>query len=157
MNAVQIIERDHKKMRSMFERFKKAKSPDKKKSIMDEILTDLKGHSDFEEELVYPPARIIVGEEMIDESEEEHHLADTLMAELLEMDGADEKFEAKATVLEEMLLHHMEEEEKEMLPKLAKVQKDTFGGADLESERKAYHAKAQEMIQGRMPARGNRR
>src|SRR5688572_18614906 len=148
MDAVQLIEADHKKMRGLFERFKKAKSPDQQKSIMTEILVELKGHSEFEEQLVYPPARQTVGDELIDESEEEHHMADVLMMELAEMDAEDEKYEAKATVLEEMLLHHMEEEEKEMLPKLKKVQGDTFTNSDLPKRRKEFAKMAEEFIPG---------
>jgi hypothetical protein len=53
-------------------------------------------------------------EEMIDEAFEEHHVVDLVLAELPQVDPEDERFEAKMTVLSELVEHHVEEEEKEM-------------------------------------------
>jgi hemerythrin-like domain-containing protein len=53
---------------------------------------------------------------MIDEAFEEHHVVDLVLAELPQVDPEDERFEAKMTVLSELVKHHVEEEEEEMFP-----------------------------------------
>jgi hypothetical protein len=53
----------------------------------------------------------------MNEADEEHHIARVLIAEL-ELDGrADDHRDAKFTVLSESVRHHIDEEEREMLPK----------------------------------------
>jgi hemerythrin-like domain-containing protein len=53
---------------------------------------------------------------MIDEAFEEHHVVDLVLAELPKVDPEDERFQAKMTVLSELVEHHVEEEEEEMFP-----------------------------------------
>ena len=57
---------------------------------------------------------------MMNEAVEEHHLAHVLIKELKKLKPADEIFQAKFTVLGELVKHHIEEEEDEMLPKAEK-------------------------------------
>jgi hemerythrin-like domain-containing protein len=53
---------------------------------------------------------------MIGEAYEEHHVVKLVLAELPEVDPNAESFEAKMTVLKELVAHHVEEEEEEMFP-----------------------------------------
>jgi hypothetical protein len=52
------------------------------------------------------------------ESNEEHHVADVLVAELAAMTPDAERFEAKTTVLIETVTHHVDEEERDRFPKV---------------------------------------
>jgi hemerythrin superfamily protein len=52
------------------------------------------------------------------ESYEEHHVADVLCTELAALSPDDEHFDAKMTVLIEIVEHHVEEEEGEWFPKV---------------------------------------
>ena len=52
------------------------------------------------------------------ESLEEHHVVKWVLSELDGMDPADERFDAKVTVLIENVRHHVEEEESEFFPKV---------------------------------------
>ena len=52
------------------------------------------------------------------ESLEEHHIVKWVLVELDDMDPADERFDAKVTVLIENVRHHVEEEEDEYFPKV---------------------------------------
>ena len=54
------------------------------------------------------------------ESYEEHHVADVLVAELAAMKPDAERFDAKTTVLIENVTHHMDEEEQDWFPKVAR-------------------------------------
>jgi hemerythrin superfamily protein len=49
---------------------------------------------------------------------EEHHVLEVLMSELTQMAPKDPQFDAKVEVLAENLLHHFEEEEEELFPRL---------------------------------------
>jgi chemotaxis receptor (MCP) glutamine deamidase CheD len=53
---------------------------------------------------------------MMDEALEEHHVVELLIKELRKMGPKDERYHAKFTVLSEMVKHHIEEEESDMLP-----------------------------------------
>ena len=92
--------------------------------IVREALTELKVHAAIEEELFYPAVRKPVGKEIMNEADEEHHVAKLLIAELDRMDGSESHFDAKFRVLAENVRHHIKEEEGEMLPKARKVKVD---------------------------------
>ena len=52
---------------------------------------------------------------------EEHDVVDTIFGELEQTPFDDETWHAKLTVMQENLLHHIEEEENEMFPKVRKL------------------------------------
>jgi len=60
----------------------------------------------------------------MNEADEEHHVAKLLVAELDDMHGRGDHFDAKFTVLAENVRHHIKEEENEMLPKAQELQMD---------------------------------
>ncbi len=77
----------------------------------------LKIHAALEEEIFYPTVRAHVGSEVMNEADEEHHLAKVLIAELDLTGKSNDHRDAKFTVLVESVRHHILEEENEMLPK----------------------------------------
>lgn len=123
-NAVTMLKEDHKKVKGLFEEFEKATSK-RKLGICKETLLELKVHTTLEEELFYPAVeKAVKDEKMMAEAEEEHHVAETIMAELEACTEMDVQFEAKYTVLAENVQHHINEEETEMLPKAEKLGKE---------------------------------
>ena len=52
----------------------------------------------------------------MNEAVEEHHLVHVLIADLKKLKPSDERFDAKFNVLGELVTHHIEEEEGEILP-----------------------------------------
>jgi hypothetical protein len=119
--AVVILKEDHAKVKKLFEQFETAASRAVKKKIVRETLAELKVHAAIEEEIFYPAVRKPVGKEIMNEADEEHHVAKLLIAELERMDGSESHFDAKFHVLAENVRHHIEEEEGEMIPKAQKV------------------------------------
>ena len=138
MDAVKLLKDDHEKVKGLFRQFEKARSESKKKQLADEIMMELEVHSKIEEEIFYPAVREKVGEdELVAEAVEEHHVVDVLMQEIKQLDPSDERFEAKMTVLIENVEHHIEEEEKEMLPDAKKkLGKDVEALGDRMEQRK---------------------
>ena len=70
--------------------------------------------------MFYPVASATVPgtEDVALESLEEHHIVKWVLSELDGMDPAEERFDAKVTVLIENVRHHVEEEEHEFFPKV---------------------------------------
>src|SRR5262249_44618971 len=92
-----------------------------------EIGAKLTLHTKIEEEIFYPALREVPSkkaEEMVLEAYEEHHVVKLVLAELPKVDPEDERFEAKMTVLEELVEHHVEEEEDEMFKLADKMDED---------------------------------
>lgn len=61
---------------------------------------------------------------IITESLKEHNEVDSILAELMEMTGEEDRFDSKVIQLEEALRHHIEEEEGEMFPEAEEKLKD---------------------------------
>ena len=124
MDAVKLLKDDHKKVKDLFRQFESARTADRKKKIAEEAMNELDVHAEIEEEIFYPAAKAKAdkeGKELVAEAVEEHHVVKMLIAELKAMPEVNEQYEAKFTVLIENVEHHIEEEEKEMLPDAKKT------------------------------------
>jgi len=115
--ALALLKKDHDTVKDLFYKFEKAEGRSAKKKIVQQALTELKVHAAIEEELFYPAVRRPVGKDIMNEADEEHHVAKVLIAELEEMDGREGHYDAKFTVLAENVRHHIKEEENEVFPK----------------------------------------
>lgn len=117
MKATDLLEQQHNDVRSLFRKVKKASDVRSRRSGMKEIASQLGAHMRIEEDLFYPAVQEIgtkKAEELVPEAYEEHHVTALVLRELPRVDPKDERFEAKMTVLAELVEHHVEEEEKEM-------------------------------------------
>lgn len=117
LDAMDLLKSDHDSVKDLFDRFKKAKDRRAKTKIAKQALIELKIHAVLEEEIFYPAVRRGVGRDIMNEADEEHHVAKVLIAELEEMDGRGDHYDAKFNVLAENVRHHIKEEESDMLPK----------------------------------------
>ena len=119
MKATDLLKRQHRQVEKLFKQCEKTEDPRQRRQFMEQIASELKLHTKIEEEVFYPAVRELgtsKAEEMIDEAFEEHHVVDLVLAELPKVDPEDERFQAKMTVLSELVEHHVEEEEEEMFP-----------------------------------------
>src|ERR1051326_7920283 len=124
-DAVTLLKNDHDLVKDLFEDFEDSDNVREKVQIARKAINELKIHDAIEEEIFYPQVRRAIEEkELMNEADEEHHLVRIAIAELDQMDDSDERFEAKFTVLAEMVRHHIKEEESEMLPKPKKTDLD---------------------------------
>ena len=122
MDAIKLLRDDHRTVERLFKRFEKAgdRAFVEKREIVDRIIEELSIHASIEEQVFYPVARATVPgtEDVALESLEEHHIVKWVLSELEGLDPADERFDAKVTVLIENVRHHVEEEEGEFFPKV---------------------------------------
>ena len=123
-DAVSMLKQDHKKVKGLLNELEDAES-DQRKGLLDEIESEIKVHMRIEEEIFYPAFKEAVRSEddkqLFFEALEEHHITSVVMREIKSADPESEQFKAKAKVLKDLIEHHVEEEEGEMLPKAKKA------------------------------------
>ena len=119
MKATDFLKKQHREVMKLFKEVEKTEDTRARKRLMSEIVSHLKVHTTIEEEIFYPAVREIgteKAEEQMLEAVEEHHVVDLVLAELPQVDPAADTFEAKMTVLRELIEHHVEEEQEEVFP-----------------------------------------
>ena len=127
MNAIDLLKKQHKEVKSLFKKMEKTEAGRERRQLLDQIAIALEGHTTIEEEIFYPAVKALEtkkAEEMVAEAYEEHHVVKLVLTELPEVDVEDEQFEAKMTVLSELVEHHADEEEEEMFKIAQKIGKD---------------------------------
>ena len=145
IDAVELLERQHREVEAMFERFENMtdRATVSKKKLADEICNALIMHTTIEEEIFYPATREASEEteDMVDEAVVEHASAKDLIAQILEMDPGDDLYDAKVKVLSELVEHHVEEEEEEMFPKARELKLDMVAlGEEMQTRQKEIEA-----------------
>ena len=140
MKATDMLKKQHREVESLFRDALNTEDADKRAELAEEIAVRLSLHAAIEEEIFYPAFREVVGtkkgEELTLEAYEEHRVVKMLVAELPDLEPDAENFEARITVLKELVEHHVEEEEGEMFPAAEKkLGKDRLAqlGAEMET------------------------
>ena len=110
-DAIALLKADHRQVEEWFSEFEKAKDSKRKATLAKQICNALKVHTQIEEEIFYPAFLAATEEDdMHHEAEIEHKGAKRLIADI-ESKPSDEYFDARVTVLSEMIKHHVKEEE----------------------------------------------
>lgn len=109
-DAIAMLKGDHRKVAGLFKKFEEARGP-AKKALAREICLELSVHATIEEEIFYPAVASKVEDDLMDESHVEHDSAKVLIAEILAGKPSDRFYDAKVTVLKEIIRHHVKEEE----------------------------------------------
>ena len=113
MDAVTLLKDDHRRVEKLFESYEKARDRRRKQTLAQQICMELTIHTIIEEEIFYPACKgKIEDEDILEESYVEHDGAKVLLAELSDSDADEPFFDAKVSVLSEMIKHHVREEEK---------------------------------------------
>ncbi len=126
-NAIELLIQDHQEVKSLFKQFEALNdgSLASKKKIVTQICNSLIVHTHIEEAILYPTVReVIKADALLNEAIVEHDSAKELIAQLLEMDGTEDLYDAKVKVLSEQIEHHIREEEEDLFPKISKTQID---------------------------------
>jgi len=112
-DAIGLLKADHREVEGYFEAFEKARSDDRKQQLAEKICRALTVHTTIEEEIFYPAFLEATEEEDLHhEAAVEHDGAKKLIAEIESSGADDDYYDAKVTVLSEMIKHHVNEEEK---------------------------------------------
>jgi hemerythrin superfamily protein len=112
LDAIALLKADHRQVETWFSQFSKSKSKQKKQQLADQICDALTVHTTIEEEIFYPAfIEATDDKDMHHEAVVEHAGAKSLIAQIQSMSASDDYFDAKVTVLSEMIKHHVKEEE----------------------------------------------
>jgi hemerythrin superfamily protein len=111
-DAISLLKADHREVEKLFGEFESARSRDRQQQIAERICEALKVHTTIEEEIFYPAFLEATDEtDLHHEAEIEHAGAKHLIDEIEATGPRDDHFEARVTVLREMIRHHVKEEE----------------------------------------------
>ena len=137
-DVVDLIMNDHREVERLFEELKT--HPEKRAGLVPVLTTLLTAHSRAEEAEVYPVAASEGGNpDDVAHSQEEHIVADQLLAKLAATDPEAPSFGEVLQELVDAITHHVEEEETTVLPNmresLSSERLDELGQAFLSSRK----------------------
>ena len=121
MNAIELLESQHREVESLFSKIEKARTSASKTKLFEQIADKLAVHAAIDEHHFYPAVKEKRTEDILLESLEEHLAIKRVLADLLDLDAGDETFDAKLKVLKEEVEHHVGEEESDLFPKVRAV------------------------------------
>lgn len=112
-DAVELLKADHRQVEEWFEEFEDADDAQTKRDLAAQICSALRVHTSIEEEIFYPAFLAATDDtDLHHEAIIEHAGAKHLIEEIEATDVNDEFFDARITVLSEMIKHHVHEEER---------------------------------------------
>jgi hypothetical protein len=145
MTILNLLKEDHKEVSDLFEQMVDTteRAGKKRQQLFEQLKSALMAHSHAELEVFYRPL-LEKGDDpdSLLEAEVEHQVVERLLMDVEQTDPTDEKWLAKVTVLQELVQHHVKEEEKEIF----KLARETFEKHELSQMGEAFETrKEQEM------------
>ena len=138
-DAIDVLKADHRQVEKWFEQFASTRSDSRKQLLASRICQALEVHTQIEHEIFYPAFLAATGDEDVHhEAEIEHEGAKRLIADIEASGPDDDYYDARVTVLSEMIKHHVNEEERRdgMFSKARKADMDLVGlGQQLEARK----------------------
>ncbi|MEU6717397.1 hemerythrin domain-containing protein [Nonomuraea sp. NPDC046802] len=121
LDVITMIKTDHREVESLFKRL--GKDMENRPALLAELAAKFVAHSRAEEDLVYPEIVKAAPKEkgQVHEGSEEHHEAERMLLRLLDAEPDAPDFDTLLKDLVKAVGHHVEEEEKEILPAFAKA------------------------------------
>ena len=122
IDALELLTSQHDEVENLFSEIEDSDDPEEKAELFRELADKLAAHATMEEKLFYPSVMTEGTCEDLLEATEEHLAVKRVLADMLEMDPDDDRFDAKLSVLKENVRHHArDEEEDKLFPKIRKM------------------------------------
>ncbi|WP_339411482.1 MULTISPECIES: hemerythrin domain-containing protein [unclassified Pseudomonas] len=127
MDAITLLKKDHETVKGLLSRLSDTteRAVQTRKKLLQKIELELQVHTTIEERIFYPALKAAgsKGEGVLTaEAKEEHRAVDSLvLPDIKDTVPSSIEFSGRVKVLKELLEHHIEEEEKDMFPKAAKL------------------------------------
>jgi len=119
-NAADLIRADHNQVMVLFHRYKQSSTPNARKALVSAVCLALEIHAQLEEEIFYPALRVAAGP-IIEQFVPEHAEMRRMIGELREMDPAAAGYDATFMTLMRGVIHHVADEETQLLPDAERV------------------------------------
>jgi hemerythrin-like domain-containing protein len=121
MKATDLLVEQHHTVARLFKAIESASAPSEKERLFKELAANLAAHDGIERDIFYPACKEAMGmNDDLGEALVEHGVIEFSLYQANEAVGSPE-FAFKCKVLQEMVEHHVEEEEKEFFPKTEKA------------------------------------
>jgi hemerythrin superfamily protein len=116
VDAIDMIMQEHREVEAIFQQLRQR--PDE--PLVGRLMEALGAHTEAEERVLYPAVveALEDGRRLVDEAVAEHREVDELLARLDGRDPSDAESRRLVQQLEQAVQHHVQEEEREMLPRL---------------------------------------
>jgi hemerythrin superfamily protein len=118
---VTLLTEDHRRVEQLFKQFDETGDP----QVALQVCLELSVHATVEEEMLYGLVSAKVDNAAAAEARAEHQEAKDLILALESMDPDSEDFLTTMTKLKTSVLHHVDEEEHELFPKVLETIPDT--------------------------------
>lgn len=118
MKATELLKRQHEEVKMLFKQIEKANG--EKSELLEQLADKLAAHMVIEQVLFYPTV-LVVKEDLVLESYEEHAIARFSLKRVLKTDPSSPIFDARLATLRELVEHHLEDEEGELFPRAEKA------------------------------------
>lgn len=113
MKATSLLESQHRKIESLLKQLESGVADHE--ALLDELANHLAAHMAIEQDIFYPAVKRI-NDDLVNESYEEHALAEVALKRLLGTAPEDDEFRPRVIALKDLLQHHLQEEEEELFP-----------------------------------------
>jgi hemerythrin superfamily protein len=122
---IDMLSEDHDRLLVLFTAFqgmRESAHPESKQTLVEIACTELVIHAQIEEDHLYPAlAEAFDDDFLLEHAEVEHALMRRLVAELETMQANDRLYDARFTVLSEMMRRHIEEEQTRLFPRMLRL------------------------------------
>ncbi|NLV81660.1 MAG: hemerythrin domain-containing protein [Synergistaceae bacterium] len=123
MDILKEIKKEHEEFRNLAAAIENSQDK-KKKQLFEELYVNLFGHHEAEEHVLFPDVKKNSddeGKDIVREMIEEHDLLVYQLSVIQKTPLTDETWNAKFSILKELLIHHLDEEEKSLFKQAKKV------------------------------------
>jgi hypothetical protein len=121
------IRLDHTHVLSAFHQYEVGSPARLKKGLADQVCLALELHTQLEEEIFYPALRVVVDNEMLRKSTPEHDEMRGLISRLRNMPVGDPAFDDTFFELMRHVMHHVADEETQLLPAAERLLPNQLG------------------------------
>lgn len=112
-----MIRMDHTHVLAAFHKYERTAPARVKKGLADQICTALEIHAQLEEEIFYPELRAVAEDDVLRKSTPEHDDMRGLIRRLRQLQPSDPAFDHTLFELMRLVMHHVADEETQLLPK----------------------------------------
>ncbi|WP_426756258.1 hemerythrin domain-containing protein [Myxococcus sp. Y35] len=146
MDVIDLLIQQHREAEALFDACRAAQDDASKKELCVQLAEALTLHSTIEERWVYPAARRVVDEALIQDSIEEHGEMKQLIAQMIRSRNDVGKLTSLIGELEKVVKDHVTMEERDVLPKLGqKLTEQDLGMSCKDIVRTASEVRREEM------------
>lgn len=150
MKATGLLKKQHRKVEGLFTTLEKTRDHEEAGTVLLELANELAAHMAIEQILFYPTAQE-ASPDLIAESYQEHAIAEIALKRLLGTTVDDPTFVAKVVALKELISHHVDEEEKELFPRVDETMSPSRSEALAHEMQTSFEALVQKGYESLLP------